>query len=406
MDNQTRNNHFSFDFTTPAIDLALQLPTPSPINIHLKPTTPRLQLLSPFYSGVIPAEIRSLIFSYVLTPTPIPDTDYDPNTHYSRPGFTCRTQLHLSLLRTCRRIYLETYQLPPTSIPHIFWHARHPPSAKPPRSEHSYFRRLPNYQLALLKSLHLHTQLYWLQDFLRPLTSAHYLQTITHLKLTIRRGDWWWNERNEPLAINPYRGNADIPSMRDDMARSRRGEAPAWQAGKWGASLAGFPQLEVLEMEFETSEEKREELKMIAEWARTWEFPMGKRGVLSTRKHSHARAGDGSEKGELGDVKMWEWRGKMVHWSEVCPFCVGNACQRTEAAKGKNGDRCRERKGLMERGEGPMLVVMELKWKLRSLSVGEESSGLVEGEEDAQLVDLDVSSDDEDEMDWGEEDED
>ncbi|KAK6596015.1 hypothetical protein H4I95_09931 [Botrytis cinerea] len=284
MDNQTRNSHFTFDFSTPAIDLGLQLPTAPPTNIHLKPTPPRLQLLSPFYSGILPAEIRTLIFSYVLTPTPIPNTAYDPNTNYARPGFTCRTQLHLSLLRTCRRIYLETYHLPPTSIPHrtlLF-----------PTSPRSPARASPLYP-----STHptLLAPRFPAPPHFRTISPNHHASQTHH-----RRGDWWWNERNEALAINPYRGDADIHSMRGDMERSRRGEAPAWQAGKWGASLAGFPQLAVLEMEFETSEEKREELKVIVEWARTWEFPMGKRGVLSTRKHTNARAGDEMQQGELG----------------------------------------------------------------------------------------------------------
>ncbi|TEY82804.1 hypothetical protein BOTCAL_0027g00420 [Botryotinia calthae] len=131
---------------------------------------------------------------------------------------------------------------------------------------------------------------------------------------------------------------------------------------------------------------------------------MGRRGVLSTRKHTNARAGE-MQKGEWGDVKMWEWRGKPVHWSNVCPYCVGNACLLTGPAKGKNGVKCRERESLMESGEGPMLVVMEVKWKLRGYAVGEQS-GLFEGEGGDEIVDSDVDSDDEDEMDWGEEDED
>ncbi|KAJ8060356.1 hypothetical protein OCU04_010686 [Sclerotinia nivalis] len=361
MENQTSDDRLTLPYFAGGDDYSLTFHscvTP-PVAIHLKPTTPRLQILSPFYSGIIPAEVRFLIFSYVLTPTPIPDAQYYPNTNYTRPGFTCRTKLHVSLLRTCRRIYLETYHLPPTSISHVFWHERYPPS-RTPNTEHRYFSRLPDYQLALVKSIHLHTQLYWLQDSFPGLTFQPFLQNITSLKITIRRGDWWWNERNEPLAINPCRGDADIFQMRQEMERSRRGETSNWLAGKWGTALTHMSKLEVFEMEFETSEDKREELRVIVGWARTWEFPMGERGVLSTRKSTDPRVR------ELGDVKTWEWRGEKVHWSDICPYCIGNTCHRTGPEEGKIGDKCRERKELMERKKGPMLVVMELEWKLRA----------------------------------------
>ncbi|QSZ28561.1 hypothetical protein DSL72_003059 [Monilinia vaccinii-corymbosi] len=360
----------------------------NPIPIHLQTTTPRLQLLSPFYSGILPAEIRTLIFSYALTPTPVPDTNYDPNTHYTRPGFTCRTKLHVALLRTCRRIYLETYHLPPTSIPHVFWHERYPPGNKPSRAEHPYFLRLPDFQLALVNSIHLHTQLFWLEDSLTTLTPKPFLQNITTLKITIRRGDWWWNEQNEPLAINPYRGNAHVHQMHLDMEASRRGDVPTWALGKWGCAFAKTAKLEVLELEFETSEEKREELQSIVEWARTWEFPMGERGVLSTRKNTNARAGENLKRAELGDVKMWEWRGQRCHWSDICPYCVNDTCSLTEPAEGKNGDKCRERKDLLRRGEGPMLVVMEVKWKLRG-HPKREDVGVIEAEGDWGFEDQD-----------------
>lgn len=342
-------------------------PIPNHFNLHH--TTPRLQLLSPFYSGIIPAEIRNLIFSYVLTPTPIPDTDYSPDTNYTRPGFTCRTQLHVALLRTCRRIYSETYHLPPTSIPHVFWHERHPPSTGDSRAEHTYFLRLPPFQRALVNSIHLHTQLYWLQDSFAPLTLKLPLPNLTSLKITIRRGDWWWNEVNEALAINPYRGDADVSQMRQDMAACQRGEVLNWATGKWGFAFANLPHLDLLEMEFETSEDKRAELKKIVEWARTWEFPMAERGVLSTRKSPGARAAAHSQRAGPGDVRTWGWRGGRIHWSDVCPYCVDDFCRNDPG--GMSGDKCRERKELRDMGQGPMLVVMEVQWKLTSRSEGE-----------------------------------
>lgn len=147
-------------------------------------------------------------------------------------------------------------------------------------------------------------------------------------------------------------------------------------------------------MAFETSEDKREELKAIVEWARMWEFPMGGRGVLSTKKNSDSRAGE-TQNAELGDVKTWEWRGKQVHWSNICPYCIGNTCIRTGPAEGKNGDQCRERRELKERGEGPMLVVMELEWKLRGLLEGEERT--FDGDEEVEENEEEDGEDDSDE---------
>lgn len=46
----------------------------------------------------------------------------------------------------------------------------------------------------------------------------------------------------------------------------------------------------------------------------------------------------------------------------------------------KNEDKYRERKELMDRGEGPMIVVMELEWKLRVLlEGGEDPPKVVDG---------------------------
>lgn len=141
-----------------------------------------------------------------------------------------------------------------------------------------------------------------------------------------------------------------------------------------------LPKLEVFEMEFETSEDKREELRDIVEWATTWEFPLDERGVLSTRSAEDLRRGRVEEDWGRGmrDVKTWEWKGKRVHWSEICPYCTGNDCSRPGGpgpAEGKDGDKCRERAELWAKEEGPMLVVMEVKWR-RMLAGAGRISGL------------------------------
>ena len=60
------------------------------------------------------------------------------------------------------------------------------------------------------------------------------MQGISKLKITIRRGDWWWNERNAPLGINPQRGNGDVVRMRQDWEAERRGQVIEWRRDGWG----------------------------------------------------------------------------------------------------------------------------------------------------------------------------
>jgi len=45
---------------------------------------------------------------------------------YARPGYTAKKVVPISLLLTCRRIYMETYTLPILAREHVFWHARAP----------------------------------------------------------------------------------------------------------------------------------------------------------------------------------------------------------------------------------------------------------------------------------------
>ena len=170
------------------------------------------------------------------------------------------------------------------------------------------------------------------------------MQHVKNLKITIRRSDWWWNERNEPLAINPKRGksetNFDVVAMRKDMAEEKMGKGGdvEWNQRAWGVAFKELRALKGLEIEFETSEEKEGELGAIVEWARGWRFPLKEGRVLSTE----------------GEKPVWsKWRGKVYHWSQVCPFCIQG---------GEENDKCRERKEMIERQEGPKLVLACLKW--------------------------------------------
>ena len=101
-----------------------------PKPIHEKPLTVNPQLSSPFYNGRIPAEIRDQIFLYALSEytKDDPGSQYSVSTNYTRPGYTGMRKVCIALLLTCRKVYLETYFLPPKMKEHVFWHGRSPRS--------------------------------------------------------------------------------------------------------------------------------------------------------------------------------------------------------------------------------------------------------------------------------------
>jgi hypothetical protein len=277
---------------------------------------------------------------------------YPESTDYTRPGYTGKRAVTIALLLTCRKVYLETYHLPAKNKEHVFWHERWPDHQERYANaaggqEQAYFERFTPWQLELVKEVHLFTQLYWLEDgsFLR-LTQKDFMQGVEKVKITIRRGDWWWNERNSPLGINPQRGNGDEAQMQRDWEAERRGITIPWRQGGWGCAFENLKGLRELEMEFETSEDKVAELGRIVEKAKTWRFPLKDGKVLST---------EGLEE------NMWKWRGPMCLWSHWCPYCfAGSNCQ---GARTQNV-QCIEKRRLRALGIGPECTVRTLRWRV------------------------------------------
>lgn len=81
------------------------------------PCNPQLQ--SPLFNK-IPPEIRNHIFAYVLaeqdSAEAIPESSY-----IYRPEYTCYRYIDTALLRTCRKIWLETYALPRINLTERIW---------------------------------------------------------------------------------------------------------------------------------------------------------------------------------------------------------------------------------------------------------------------------------------------
>ncbi|KAJ7752838.1 hypothetical protein DFH07DRAFT_904230 [Mycena maculata] len=256
--------------------------------IHARPLAVNPQSASPLYNGRIPPEIRNALFAAILAEytDPDPARAYPPNV--SRPGYTGPRTLNVALLETCRRVYLETYHLPPRLKTHVFWQA---PATGPPglgarfpdiwgiAHETDYFARFQPWQLARVKEIHIFVQMYWLEKCFAELSCARAVQGIERVKITLRSRDWWYCEHNYPFYINPHRGGGDLESMREEIAREQRGDVVPWEESGWGSSFQNMQALRVLEMEFETTLDRMGEMRTIVERAATWRLPMGERGL-------------------------------------------------------------------------------------------------------------------------------
>ncbi|KAJ7247788.1 hypothetical protein C8J57DRAFT_1140069, partial [Mycena rebaudengoi] len=260
--------------------------------IHERPVAVDPQRASPLFNGIIPPEIRNTLFAFILaeyTPSD-PSLAYPPSVR--RPGQTGPRTINVAFLRTCRRIYLETYHLPPQLATHVFWHAPHTgpeglsdrfPNIHGHELEAHYFACLALWQIPLVTEVKLFTQMFWLDESFAGLCASGVLpRSIERLKITLRSGDWWWCERNHPFMVNPHRGGY-LTEYIEDVAREERGEVIPFAAGGWGGALQRLPALRELEIEFETTVNRTEELRKIVERALRWRFPMGERGILSNK---------------------------------------------------------------------------------------------------------------------------
>ena len=91
------------------------------------------QTASPLFS-LVPGEIRTVIFRLALAEYEDPAHQYDFDSFYYRPGYRARKRIATPLLRTCRRVWLETWHLPSSLAEHAWWlgdAARSPPGKCP-----------------------------------------------------------------------------------------------------------------------------------------------------------------------------------------------------------------------------------------------------------------------------------
>lgn len=321
------------------------------------------QKASPLYNGKVPPEIRDHIFLYCLQEEPKTDeaSVWALDTLYTRPGYSGTRKVDISLLLTCRRIYLETYHLPARTKEHVFFHSS--PTTPPHQSnhtnpfgyriEHDHFTNLQPWQLALVKEIHLFTQMFWLEQTFPVMCRQDFMRGIEKVKITIRRGDWWWNESNHPLIINPYRQTVQhyfcLGEMQQDIAVQERGGTVPWLNSAWGFAFKQLPSLKEVEMEFETSDDKKQELERIVKWAKTWKFPLNYGKVLST---------------EGLEVTSSSWQSPFCFWSDQCPYCGTHHRNHCNSEGTPNEEKCAERAALRLSGLGPKCHIHSLRWRV------------------------------------------
>ena len=251
------------------------------------------QIASPLFSK-LPAEIRNHIFYYALLAYPDPGRPYSKHSSWYRPGYTHARAITVNLLRTCRRVYLETDLLPVVHNEHIIWGVEK--SRIPPGSTNYLLhdRHMKLSQRNAVQFVHLFTQQYWLEDWKNQwldFTSSWPEGGPETLKITIRHTDWWYNllGENSPLALDPKRrGRARVGDWVPD-------DAP-YESGSWGSRFANLKGLKRFEMELETVEVKRNELDIIVEKARSWKLPLGDGNALvMDAENIHKSAWTGSK---------------------------------------------------------------------------------------------------------------
>ncbi|EED14022.1 conserved hypothetical protein [Talaromyces stipitatus ATCC 10500] len=173
-----------------------------------------LQYQSPLFS-VLPAEIRSLIFKYALTDYEDITThmSYDRDTYWYRPGYMAKRRTATELLRTCKRIFQETWFLPFALAEHCFYLTN---TARAP-SEHVTVARMKEYLTTLrdfarnqdgmeipqIERIRVFAQMFVLEDSprLQEVLDMEGFQP-KHITITLRYTDFWFWEHNSPIHID------------------------------------------------------------------------------------------------------------------------------------------------------------------------------------------------------------
>lgn len=71
----------------------------------------------------LPGELRNRIFEFACAPSEDPNHRYEHTDYWFRPGYHAKPKYETNLLRTCRRIWIESHSLPIALAVPTFWFA-------------------------------------------------------------------------------------------------------------------------------------------------------------------------------------------------------------------------------------------------------------------------------------------
>lgn len=195
--------------------------------------------------------------------------------------------------------------------------------------------------------------MYWLEDsrhknLIWVVSNTDWFSNVEAIRLTFRRGDWWYWECNQDLAINPFRNGGTNYEMQQDMLTTKQGGQVLFVENTWGLVFERMLKLKSVIIDFETSKDKKQEMGEIVKWAQEWKFPAAAAPKEPTRHFS----------AEGNSVDKMNWQGLPCHWSNYCDGCRKIRWGQT------NPDcaDCTEEKELLDWGFWPRLLVWTLFW--------------------------------------------
>ncbi|KAH8705548.1 hypothetical protein BGW36DRAFT_15113 [Talaromyces proteolyticus] len=279
------------------------------------------QQQSPLFK-ILPAEIRSLIFTYALTDYEDISAPFDRDTYWHRPGYGALRRTTTELLRTCKRIFQETWFLPFALAEYTFYltkgtraPAKHTTIAQMKRHlQHlrKFARSHDGKDLPSIHHIRVFAQLWALEDP-RRLQNVLSLDGFCPLNVTItvRYTDFWHWEQNRPLHID----------------------------ARWVNEVPFPNSVRVIKMEFEMVDRRKKEIDYISDKAaETWFFRRVDGLVLRARKQNISTSGwtgssswDGSrwvrDEARPNEIDYYI---KTVVWTvdpEFDPFTDGYYCR-------------------------------------------------------------------------------
>ncbi|KAH8834393.1 hypothetical protein DL96DRAFT_1580400 [Flagelloscypha sp. PMI_526] len=200
---------------------------------------------SPLFS-FLTKELRARIFTFALRGYYDRTQTYRDDGHIKRPYYQHPILIDLSLLQTCRLIYLETHLLAVSVQEPTFWCENGPDregfSSEAPEA---FFERLTREQRKAVHTVRLFTQMWWLEGEEFASLCKNEAFRPHRLKIIIRHSDWWYWEDDNPLNL----------------------------VRVWGNHLRNVRGLREVVLELETISRERSKLFAIAHTAQSWVFP-------------------------------------------------------------------------------------------------------------------------------------